>query len=264
MERKKWGARMKVRAGHCCLWSGRGTGEWHTATQPLTEWYRNKPTSPRQGVRRGHPPHASLRLHLCDGSGSACTRALALSVCRVCIPKVGVLRDSTEVLWGSMQSLCAHLLFPGTFTSVEVQGPAETWLLVEGSVSKGVSKDELLCSPGRGEELPPAQHPPNTCSWCTHLMFRDAMREPCPYLRPTCSAGEKNTPPFAGNSAPPTVLRGGERGSRREDRLPLQLVPTSRSQLGRVPPAQVISQSFTSVILRERDRTGLKSKPEHR
>lgn len=56
-----------------------------------------------------------------------------------------MLRDITDVLWGSMHSLCAHLLFPGTFTPVEVQGPAETWLLAEGSVSKGVSKDELLC-----------------------------------------------------------------------------------------------------------------------
>lgn len=154
------GACVKARAGHCCLWSGRGTGEWHTATQPLTEWCRNKPTSPRQGVRRGHPPHASLPLHLCDGSASACTHSLALSVCRVCIPTVGVLRDITDVLWGSMHSLCAHLLFPGTFTPVEVRGPAETWLLAEGSISKGVGKDELLCSPGRGEELPPAQHTP--------------------------------------------------------------------------------------------------------
>lgn len=106
----------------------------------------------------------------------------------------------------------------------------------------------LLAGKGRGAATS-STHPP-TCVLGARISCSEV---PCGSHVPTSGQpilqGKKIPPPFAGNSAPPTAL---------------QLVPTSRSRLGRVPPAQVISQSFTSVILRERDRTGLKSKPEHR
>ena len=155
----------------------------------------------------------------------------------------------TDTLWGNMCNLCACTLSPGTFTPVETQGLAEKWLLEEGSDSKGISMDELLCSPAGGEELPPAQRPPlahvpGTCFWCTYLMLRGAV--PLPQTSLFCR-GKKPTPPVQGAALPsppghalelpatPGSAAEGRAAGRRHGCPPrAALVPAGGSQLGGV------------------------------